>query len=165
MQVGNKRLGRVVAFAAAFVVVAWALLSHYGVWNRFLVWIMFTQGELHRQLAAAMRQVAQEGWVAAGALIGISLLYGIFHAAGPGHGKAVISTYLGTSRTRLQRGLFLSVASSLAQGLVAVILVEVVVNLLGYSLRRTQGTAGQLESLSFALVALLGALAMVALLT
>lgn len=92
MQVGNKRLGRVVAFAAAFVVVAWALLSHYGVWNRFLVWIMFTQGELHRQLAAAMRQVAQEGWVAAGALIGISLLYGIFHAAGPGHGKAVIST-------------------------------------------------------------------------
>jgi len=69
MQVGNKRLGRVVAFAAAFVVVAWALLSHYGVWNRFLVWIMFTQGELHRQLAAAMRQVAQEGWVAAGALL------------------------------------------------------------------------------------------------
>jgi len=147
----------VCAFTAAFVVVAGALLSHYGVWNRFLVWTMFTQGELHRQLAAAMRQVALEGWVAAGTLIGISLLYGIFHAAGPGHGKAVISTYLGTSRTRLRRGLFLSVASSLAQGLVAVILVEVVANLLGYSLRRTQGTAGQLENLSFALVVLLGA--------
>lgn len=160
MQVGSRGTGRTVAacaLVAAFLFAAWALLGHYGIWNRFLVWVMSTQGELHRQLAAAMRQVAQEGWVAAWTLIGISLLYGIFHAAGPGHGKAVITTYLGTSRTRLRRGLFLSVASALAQGVVAVILVEVVANLLGYSLRRTQGTAGQLENLSFALVALLGA--------
>lgn len=143
--------------AGAVILFMFGMLDHYALWNRFLVWIMRTQGELHQQLAAAMRLVAQEGWAAAWTLIGISLLYGIFHAAGPGHGKAVITTYLGTSRTRLRRGLFLSVASALVQGLVAVLLVEVVANLLGYSLRRAQGAAGQLENISFGLVAMLGA--------
>jgi len=143
--------------AGAVIVIVWGLLNHYAAWSRFLVWVMTTQGELHQRLAATMRLVAQEGAGAAWALVGISLLYGIFHAAGPGHGKAVIATYLGTSRTRLRRGLFLSVSSAIVQGLVAVILVEVVANVLGYSLRRTQDTAGQLENISFALVALLGA--------
>lgn len=143
--------------AGAVILMVWGLLNHYAVWSRFLVWVMTTQGELHQRLAATMRLVAQEGAGAAWALVGISLLYGIFHAAGPGHGKAVIATYLGTSRTRLRRGLFLSVSSAIVQGLVAVILVEVVANVLGYSLRRTQDAAGQLENISFALVALLGA--------
>ena len=140
----------------ALILVICGLLNHYAVWSKLLVWIMATQAELHRQLATAMRLVAQEGSAATWPLIGISLLYGIFHAAGPGHGKAVITTYLGTSRTRLRRGLFLSISSALVQGLAAVILVEVVANLLGYSLRRTQGTTAHLESVSFALVALLG---------
>lgn len=143
--------------ALALMLLIGVLLNHYSAWNRLLVWIMTVQGELHQQLAAAMRRVAQEGWATTWPLVGISLLYGIFHAAGPGHGKAVITTYLGTSRTRLRRGLFLSVSSALVQGLVAVILVEIAANLLGYSLRRTQGAAGQLENVSFALVALLGA--------
>src|SRR5690606_24243066 len=96
-------------------------------------------------------------WIAGWPLIGLSLLYGIFHAAGPGHGKAVIAAYLGTSRTRLRRGIVLSVLSALAQGLAAILLVEVAAGLLGYSLRRTHGAGAQLENASFALVALLGA--------
>ncbi|NYT68882.1 nickel/cobalt transporter [Pusillimonas noertemannii] len=144
-------------FAGALLVGMWALFSRYAVWSQLLIWIMKTQAELHQKLASTMRLVADHGWTATWPLIGISLLYGIFHAAGPGHGKAVITTYLGTSRTRLRRGLFLSISSAIVQGLVAVVLVEVVANLLGYSLRRTQGAAGQLENASFALVALLGA--------
>src|SRR5690606_40252415 len=62
--------------------------------------------------ASTLRLVGLEGWTATWTLIGISLLYGVFHAAGPGHGKAVITTYLGTSRTRLRRGLFLSISSA-----------------------------------------------------
>lgn len=143
--------------AGVLIAVVWVLFSRFTVWNQLLVWIMKTQAVLHQQLAVTMRLVAEQGWTATWPLIAISLLYGIFHAAGPGHGKAVITTYLGTSGTRLRRGLFLSISSAIVQGLVAVILVEVVANLLGYSLRRTQGVAGQLENVSFALVALLGA--------
>lgn len=143
--------------AGALIFLLWKLLSRYDAWSKLLIWIMTAQAELHQQLAAAMRLVQQQGWSAAWPLIGLSLLYGIFHAAGPGHGKAVIATYLGTSRTRLRRGLALSIASAVLQGIVAVVLVGIVANLLGYSLRRTQGAAGQLENVSFALVALLGA--------
>jgi len=145
------------ALAGALLFALGWLLSRSTAWNTLLLWIMTTQADLHRQLASTLRLVGLEGWTATWTLIGISLLYGVFHAAGPGHGKAVITTYLGTSRTRLRRGLFLSISSALVQGLVAVLLVEVAANLLGYSLRRTQGAAGQLENVSFALVALLGA--------
>jgi len=160
MQMTRRRHYRALAgwaAAAALTVLIGMLTSRHALWSQLLVWIMTAQAELHQQLATAMRVVAQQGWAATWPLIGISLLYGVFHAAGPGHGKAVIATYLGTSRTRLRRGLLLSIASALVQGIVAVLLVEVVVGMLGYSLRRTQGTAGQLENLSFALVAVLGA--------
>ena len=35
------------------------------------------------------------------ALLGLSFLYGMFHAAGPGHGKAVISSYVVANRRDL----------------------------------------------------------------
>ena len=41
-------------------------------------------------------------------LIGLSFLYGIFHAAGPGHGKAVISSYMLANEVALRRGILLS---------------------------------------------------------
>lgn len=160
MQITQGRYFRVLAgggIAGALALALWVCVSDYAVWSKLLAWLMSTQAELHRELASAMRLVAQEGWAATWPLIGISLLYGVFHAAGPGHGKAVIATYLGTSRTRLRRGLLLSVLSAIVQGVVAVMLVEAVVGLLGYSLRRTQGAAAQLENISFALVAVLGA--------
>jgi len=126
-------------------------------WNQVMMWVMTTQAKLHHQLVSALKTVSKNDWVAMGPLISLSLLYGIFHAAGPGHGKAVITTYLGTSQTRLRRGIFLSVSSALVQGLVAIILVEVVANLLGYSLRYTQRTATTVEQASFVFITLLGA--------
>jgi len=153
----SVRILATTTLAGALLFSVWGLLHHYAAWSRLLAWIMTTQAALHQKLASTIRVVAEQGWTATWPLIVISLLYGVFHAAGPGHGKAVITTYLGTSRTRLHRGLFLSISSAIVQGLVAVLLVEVVANVLGYSLRRSHGIAGQLENLSFALIALLGA--------
>ncbi|MGG4605206.1 nickel/cobalt transporter [Paenalcaligenes sp. Me131] len=148
---------RYVLIAAALVVVI-GLLYRYVPWNQFFLWVLKTQAQLHRQLATTLRVVSKGGWSAAWPLIGISLLYGVFHAAGPGHGKAVITTYLGTSRTLLRRGIMLSIASSLMQGVVAILLVELLARLLGYSLRHTQQAATQLENISFAFVIALGAI-------
>ncbi len=58
-------------------------------------------------------------------LLAISFAYGIFHAAGPGHGKAVISSYLVANQETARRGIVLSFASALMQSLVAVVIVGV----------------------------------------
>jgi len=52
--------------------------------------------------------------------MGLSFAYGIFHAARPGHGKAVISRTSSPTR-RLEARVALSFASALVQALVAVL--------------------------------------------
>jgi len=127
-----------------------------GGWNGLLTWVMTMQMQLHHQLAGALRAVGQGGMSATASLIGVSLLYGVFHAAGPGHGKAVIATYLGTHPVHARRGVLLSVLAALAQGMMAIVLVEIAVTALGVSLRKAQGAGMQAETLSFALIALMG---------
>jgi nickel/cobalt transporter (NicO) family protein len=129
-----------------------------GPWERTTQWILTTQRNLHRQLARAMETV-QAAPTAANtlALVLVGFLYGVFHAAGPGHGKAVITTYLLTHRQHLRRGLALSWASSLLQGITAIALVLGVVVLAERMTRQALGQVRTLEMVSFALVAAVGA--------
>jgi nickel/cobalt exporter len=126
-------------------------------WDAMTWWIQDQQRELHRQLADALRNIRSQGASAAWALMGLSFVYGVFHAAGPGHGKAVIATYLGTQESRLKRGIVMSILASLLQAVVAIVVVETALGLLGLGLRRTQAAGQQVETFSFAVVALLGA--------
>ncbi|SIT68599.1 ABC-type nickel/cobalt efflux system, permease component RcnA [Ectothiorhodosinus mongolicus] len=120
-------------------------------------WMIAQQRSLHRQLANTMEAVDQAPTaVNAGLLILVSFLYGIFHAAGPGHGKIVITTYLATHRQYLHRALGLSLASSLLQGLTAIAAVGLTLLVLGQTARSAMNQAVFLERASFALVALLG---------
>ena len=91
------------------------------------------------------------------ALLGISFGYGVFHAAGPGHGKAVLTTYLLTQGGAVRRALALSFAASLLQGIVAITLVVVLVHGLGWVTRQAMGSVVWVEQASFLMVALLGA--------
>ena len=125
-------------------------------WSRIALEIQAIQRELHRGLATAIAAVREEGMVAAWTLIGLSFLYGIFHAAGPGHGKVVISTYLLTQESELKRGLLLSAAAAMVQGIVAIVLVEATVRLLGLTMRQAEGVVPSLEAASYGLIALLG---------
>ena len=145
----------VVVATVALVAVA-TLADSADWWARSVAFVMEAQRDLHRQLATALRAVHEHGAAAAWGLVGLGFLYGVFHAAGPGHGKAVISAYLITHESRLSRGLALSVASSLLQGFSAVALVSVAAALLGLSVRQTQGTATAMETVSYGLVMLLG---------
>ena len=54
-------------------------------------------------------------------LVGLSFAYGIFHAAGPGHGKAVISSYMLANEVALRRGILLSFVSAFLQALTAIL--------------------------------------------
>lgn len=125
-------------------------------WTRLVAWTVAMQRELHQGLATALRAVAESGPLAGLGLVGLSFLYGVFHAAGPGHGKVVIATYLGTQSETLRRGAALAFASAFLQGMVAIIAVAGTVLVLERTARQTQHLADQLERLSFAAVAILG---------
>ncbi len=128
-----------------------------GLMDRASAWIVQTQRDLHRQLTTVLHELDETPTArTAAALIIASFLYGIFHAAGPGHGKAVISTYLLTHRQSLGRGIWLSTAASLMQGVTAIAAVLILIGVLGWLARDTMGQVRHLELASFLLVALLG---------
>ncbi|MFW5680571.1 MAG: nickel/cobalt transporter [Pseudomonadota bacterium] len=126
--------------------------------DRWSLWLVEIQRSLHARLAAALDAVRTGGLGAAWPLVALSFGYGVFHAAGPGHGKIVISTYLATHESRLPPALRLTAAAALAQAVTAIVAVHTAVTLLGFGLRQARTEVDRLESLSFALVALLGAL-------
>src|SRR5674476_937205 len=69
----------------------------------FAGWIFAKQAEFYRMMSGTIRAAKAAGSVAY-TLMGISFLYGILHAAGPGHGKAVISSYLVANNETWRRG-------------------------------------------------------------
>ena len=83
-----------------------------------LGWIFAKQAEFYRQFSSLIRAAKADG-TAAWSLFALSFLYGVFHAAGPGHGKAVISSYMVANEETWTRGVVLSFASALLQALVA----------------------------------------------
>lgn len=144
-------------FAVATVVlVLWEPVSLAEGWGVLLREVQTLQRELLRGLADAMGAAKSHETTAAWTLIVLSFLYGVFHAAGPGHGKVVISTYLLTQENELRRGLVLSLVASLCQGLTAILLVAATVGLLDLSMRDATGAATNLEVMSYGLVALVG---------
>ncbi|MCE8035570.1 sodium:proton antiporter [Billgrantia tianxiuensis] len=116
------------------------------------------QRDFHRALTMAITQFSGAPTTAAWAtLLGVSFGYGVFHAAGPGHGKAVLTTYLLSQGGAVRRALLLSVAASLLQGLVAIGLVVVLVHGLGWVTRQAMGSVAWVEQASFLMVTILGA--------
>ena len=69
-----------------------------------------------------MREDGSKLWV----LVGLSFAYGVFHAAGPGHGKAVISSYMLANEVALRRGIMLSFVSAFLQALTAILVMALV---------------------------------------
>jgi nickel/cobalt exporter len=127
-----------------------------GPFAHILMWINLRQQEFYHSLAAAMKAMRQDGsklWL----LIGLSFAYGIFHAAGPGHGKAVISSYMVANEVALKRGILLSFVSALLQGLTAVVVMMLAYFVLRGTAVSMTDAAWFLEISSFVLVTLFGA--------
>ncbi|TGQ92306.1 nickel/cobalt transporter [Mesorhizobium sp. M8A.F.Ca.ET.208.01.1.1] len=127
-----------------------------GPFAHILMWINLRQQEFYRALATAMKAMRQDNsklWV----LIGLSFAYGIFHAAGPGHGKAVISSYMVANEVALRRGILLSFVSALLQGLTAVAVMAVAYFVLRGTAVSMTDAAWFMEIMSFVFVTLFGA--------
>lgn len=119
-------------------------------------WLLAKQSEFYREISATIRAAKSDG-SAVWTLLAISFAYGIFHAAGPGHGKAVISSYLVANQETARRGIALSFASALMQSLVAVAIVAVCAGLLNATAKTMCGAERVIEIASYALIAAFGA--------
>ncbi len=118
-------------------------------------WVLAKQAEFYRMLSGTIRAAKTDG-SAAYTLMGISFLYGIFHAAGPGHGKAVISSYLVANDETWRRGIALSFASAILQALTAIAIVGVAAVLLNATAHAMGNTVRIIEIVSYALIVLIG---------
>ena len=169
--------GRLVVYGALLVAVAAGLLliagtldtvlaqaSPFGVprtqapaapMGGVLGWIFAKQAEFYRQFSSLIRAAKADGTAAWG-LLGLSFLYGIFHAAGPGHGKAVISSYLVANEETWTRGVVLSFASALLQALVAVAVVGIAAALLNATAATMSRAVNAIEIVSYSLIILIG---------
>lgn len=113
------------------------------------------QAIFYRDLTATLTAMKSNG--SAGVwLMTLSFLYGVLHAVGPGHGKAVISTYVLANRETARNGAILALVSALAQAVTAVAMVVVAAIVLGTTSIAMTRAAAALETGSFALIALLG---------
>jgi nickel/cobalt exporter len=121
----------------------------------FAGWILAKQAEFYRMLSGAIRAAKADG-SAAYTLLGISFLYGVFHAAGPGHGKAVISAYMVANDETWRRGVVLSFASALLQALTAIAVVGIAAALLGATAKAMGDAVRVIEVVSYGLIVLIG---------
>jgi nickel/cobalt exporter len=119
-------------------------------------WLLAKQSEFYREISSTIR-AAKSDRTAVWTLLAISFAYGIFHATGPGHGKAVISSYLVANEETAKRGIALSFASALMQALVAVAIVGISAWLLNATAKTMCGAERAIEIASYALIAAFGA--------
>lgn len=105
----------------------------------FLPWLFVKAvawQQAFNQLISENLHAIQQNSVSAGLLlIGVSFLYGVLHALGPGHGKFIIASYLSTHESELKQSVKLSLLSSLMQGIVAITATSIIVVILNLSSR------------------------------
>jgi nickel/cobalt exporter len=121
----------------------------------FAAWILSEQAKFYRMLTGLIRESKSNG-SAAYTLVGISFIYGVFHAAGPGHGKAVISSYLVANDETWRRGIVLSFAAAILQAFTAIAIVVIAAVLLGATAKAMGSTVRVIETASYALIVLIG---------
>lgn len=118
-------------------------------WSILQSWLRRKQAVVSRTFSTYIDKYQQTNDISfAIALILASLLYGLVHAAGPGHGKIIISSYVLANNQTMRRGIILAFLSALAQGTIAVLLVGAMVFLFQqtgtsikkYGLQMTQGS-------------------------
>ncbi|MCR4376903.1 MAG: nickel/cobalt transporter [Rhodospirillales bacterium] len=149
-------LAAVIVLIAGVAYIATSGLAREG-FDILAGYVYTQQREFSRSLNAAVNALRDGRDGALMTLIGLGFTYGIFHAIGPGHGKAVITAYALTHETRLARTAAISFASALIQGGSAIVIVGALMLVLGNGLRRAAMDVDNLMTpLSFAAIMTVG---------
>jgi nickel/cobalt exporter len=122
-----------------------------------VLWARDEQQNFYGAMSRAMKGIQGENrWAAAWTLMLLSFAYGVLHAAGPGHGKAVISAWLLATENQLRRGIVVALMSAVVQAMTAIVVVSALIFLVGSAGTATKDAAAFLESASYALIAAMG---------
>ena len=123
--------------------------------NAFVAWLLAEQSAFYLAISQAVR-AAKSDETAVFGLVGLSFLYGVFHAAGPGHGKAVIASYMIANESALRRGTLIAFLAAALQGLVAIAIIGIIAVVLHGTARDMTAAGGIIELLSYAAIAAFG---------
>lgn len=122
-----------------------------------LLKIAAVQRDLNQDLNARLKEIETTGSILPALIvIGVAFLYGVFHAAGPGHGKFIVTSYFLARDGPVSHGIIMSGLIALTQALSAIIIVFVLVFAMGLGRLQVLGYAVTIELVSYALVILLG---------
>ncbi len=164
-RMASQRRQFLVGFAACLLAVAaapaMAAQSPFGVGlpeqggAGLIPWIATMQKQFYRELTAALKALSDSGaafwWLA-----GLSFAYGVVHAAGPGHGKVVISSYLMANEESARRGILIAFLAAMVQASTAVMIFGVIAIALNMTSIAMTDTARTFELGSYGLIAALG---------
>jgi nickel/cobalt transporter (NicO) family protein len=123
--------------------------------GRVGLWLLTEQARFYQALRQAVA-AAQANPAAAFSLAAVAFAYGVFHAAGPGHGKAVIASYMLANEKALRRGMVLSAFAALLQAVVAIAIVGIAALLLGATAQKMTAATQAVEAASYFCIAALG---------
>jgi nickel/cobalt exporter len=125
--------------------------------GRLFAWVFDQQQSLQRMLATSVKGLKTDHPMGGAlTLVALSFAYGILHAVGPGHGKTVISSYVVANEETVRRGVIISFIAAGLQALTAVALVSLLLFGLNASGLQVNAWSNQLESVSYAMIALVG---------
>ena len=124
---------RFIGFLGFFAIALWALIAGplavplqsalAPVLQPFGRWLLAMQAQFQQDLAQSLRGAARGQSAAVWGLLVLCLFYGFVHAAGPGHGKALIGGYGVARNVGVLRLAGIGLAAAMAQATVAVALV------------------------------------------
>jgi nickel/cobalt transporter (NicO) family protein len=121
-------------------------------------WVLRTQQSLQRDLATGVKSLKGDHALAGAVMLAaLSFIYGVVHAVGPGHGKTIISSYVVANEETVRRGVVISFIAAGLQALTAIVLVGTLAFALNASGLQINAWSNQLEMVSYALIALVGA--------
>ncbi len=126
-------------------------------WEDPVLWARDWQQSFYGSMNGSLRAMrVGNSSTAAWTLLLLGFGYGVFHAAGPGHGKVIISSWLLATENDLKRGLLVALMSSMFQALTAIILVSILFLFVASVGSVVRDVTGYLESASYAMISLLG---------
>jgi nickel/cobalt transporter (NicO) family protein len=125
--------------------------------GRLFAWVLDQQQSLQRMLATSVKGLKTDNPMGGAlTLAALSFVYGILHAVGPGHGKTIISSYVVANEETARRGVIISFIAAGLQALTAVALVSLLLFGLNATGLQINAWSNQLESVSYAMIALVG---------